>query len=52
MWYNKKMARKSSKRAHLLMFTPHFSKFVVFRMLLNGMCFPVFSALCGTWIIG
>ena len=32
MHYNQKRARKSSKRAQLWIFTPHFSKFRAFRM--------------------
>ena len=33
MRYKQKGARKSSRRAHLRIFTPHFSKFRAFRML-------------------
>ena len=45
MWYNQKRATKSSKKARLWIFTPHFSIFRAFRMLhpLNGICFLSFQ---------
>ena len=33
MWYNRKRARRSSERAQLWIFTPHFPKFRAFEML-------------------